>query len=374
MAAVLIGFLVIGVALPVLPLHVHDDLGYGPVMVGVVAGCQFAAALIARIWSGRSSDRRGAKWAVMAGLWAAAAAGLLYLLSLSVLNMPGLSVAVLLAGRAVLGGAESFIITGATAWGLARVGAPHAGKVIAWTGTAMFAAFAAGAPLGTVLYGKGGFAAVAVATAVAPLITLLLIAPLRGAAPAHKNGPGILSVISRLWLPGVGAALSSVGFGAIIAFSSLLFVEHGWMPVWLAFTAYAAALIAARLLFGHLPDRIGGAQVALVSVLVEAIGLALMGYAGSAALATLGAALTGLGYALVFPAFGVEAVRLAPSESRGVAMGAYTACLDIALGVSGPLLGFVASGAGYSAVFLVSAILVLCSIVVAINLRRATGI
>ena len=118
MAAVLIGFLVIGVALPVLPLHVRDDLGYGPVMVGVVAGCQFAAALIARIWSGRSSDRRGAKWAVMAGLWAAAAAGLLYLLSLSVLNMPGLSVAVLLAGRAVLGGAESFIITGATAWAL----------------------------------------------------------------------------------------------------------------------------------------------------------------------------------------------------------------------------------------------------------------
>src|SRR5271169_852701 len=139
----------------------------------------------------------------------------------------------------------------------------------------------------------------------APLITLLLIAPLRGAAPAHKNWPGILSVISRLWLPGVGAALSSVGFGAIIAFSSLLFVEHDWMPVWLAFTAYAAALIAARLLFGHLPDRIGGAQVALVSALVEAIGLALMGYAGSAALATLGAALTGLGYALAFQAFGV---------------------------------------------------------------------
>jgi hypothetical protein len=71
---------------------------------------------------------------------------LLYLLSLSFEAMPRLSVGILLAGRAVLGGAESFIITGATTWGLIRVGAQNAGKVIAWMGTAMFAAFAVGAP------------------------------------------------------------------------------------------------------------------------------------------------------------------------------------------------------------------------------------
>jgi hypothetical protein len=53
MGAVLVGFLVIGAALPVLPLHVRDTLGFGPAMVGVVAGCQFAAALVARFWSGR---------------------------------------------------------------------------------------------------------------------------------------------------------------------------------------------------------------------------------------------------------------------------------------------------------------------------------
>ena len=90
----------------------------------------------------------------MAGLSAATLGGLLYLLSLSFLSMPTVSVAILLAGRAVLGGAESFIITGATTWGLVRVGAHNAGKVIAWMGTAMFAAFAAGAPLGTALYGQ----------------------------------------------------------------------------------------------------------------------------------------------------------------------------------------------------------------------------
>ena len=167
MIAVLVGFLVIGAALPVLPLHVHDELGSGPVMVGVVAGCQFAASLAARIWSGQAADTQGPKWAVMAGLVGAAISGLRYLLSLSFLSAPRLSIGVLLAGRAVLGGAQSFIITGGTTWGLARVGARNAGKVIAWMGTAMFAALAVGAPLGTALYEKGGFGAVSSAAALA---------------------------------------------------------------------------------------------------------------------------------------------------------------------------------------------------------------
>jgi len=371
MAVVLIAFLVIGVAMPVLPLHVSDGLGFGPFMVGLVAGCQFATALVARIWSGRTADAHGAKRAGIAGLAAATVAGLLYLLSLGFVGMPRISVTILLAGRAVLGGAESFIITGATTWGLARVGAQNAGTVIAWMGTAMFAAFAGGAPLGTALYGRGGFAAVALATVLAPLATLLLIAPVHGDVPAHKGSPNILSVVRRIWLPGLGAALASIGFGAIVTFASLLFVAHDWTPVWLAFTSYAVALIAARLLFGHLPDRIGGAKVALLFVLIETAGLVLMGLASSAGVAAVGAALTGLGYSLVFPSLGVEAVRRAPPESRGVAMGAYTACLDLALGVSGPALGLIASGAGLGAVFLVSAFVVLCSTGIAMRLLRA---
>lgn len=350
--AVFVAFLIIGSAMPVLPLHVRDTLGFGPATMGGVAGCQFAAALVARVWSGRVADRRGPKWGVVAGLGATACAGLIYLLSLAFLTAPRVSVAILLVGRAVLGGAESFIITGATTWGLSRVGAHNAGKVIAWMGTAMFLAFAAGAPLGVALHGRGGFGWVAAATTGVPLLTLALIGPLRGAAPAPGAVPSILSVARRIWLPGLGAALSSIGFGAIAAFGSLLFVEHGWTPVWFAFSAYALALILARLLFGHLPDRIGGARVALIFVSIEVVGLAVMGLAGTGWTAAIGAALTGFGYALVFPALGVEAVRRALSESRGVAMGAYTACLDLALGISGPVLGALGGHVGTSAIFL----------------------
>jgi len=61
MAAVFIAFLVIGIAMPVLPLHVHQELGLGTFLVGLVAGSQFAAAIVSRVWAGRYADGRGGK-------------------------------------------------------------------------------------------------------------------------------------------------------------------------------------------------------------------------------------------------------------------------------------------------------------------------
>jgi MFS family permease len=148
----------------------------------------------------------------------------------------------------------------------------------------------------------------------------------------------------------------------------LLAAERGWAPVWLLFSAFAAALVAARLFLGHLPDRLGGARVALISAAIEAIGLALIWSAPSRSLAAAGALLTGLGYALVYPGLGVEAVRRAPPESRGLAMGAYTAFLDVALGFGSPALGLVAGWTGLSSVFLAGALLVLGASLIALRL------
>src|SRR5690349_6727207 len=57
MAIVLIAFLVIGIALPVLPLHVHQSLGFGAFIVGLVTGSQFGASLLSRVSAGHFADR-----------------------------------------------------------------------------------------------------------------------------------------------------------------------------------------------------------------------------------------------------------------------------------------------------------------------------
>src|SRR6266436_1672943 len=65
MASVFVAFLVSGIAMPVLPLHVHEGLGLSTFVVGLVAGSQFAASLVCRVWAGRHADTRGAKRAVV---------------------------------------------------------------------------------------------------------------------------------------------------------------------------------------------------------------------------------------------------------------------------------------------------------------------
>lgn len=373
MAVVLIAFLIIGLALPVLPLHVHMDLGLSAFVVGLVTGSQFAASLLSRVWSGHYADSRGPKHAVVVGLFTAAVAGLLYLFSLRLVSTPRLSVTVLLLGRALLGAAESLIITGGQSWGLALVGPERAGRVIAWVGMAMFAALAIGAPIGTALYAVGGFAAVALATMLLPLMALSFVAPLSPVALHRGARPTLVKVVGAVWMPGLGAALSTIGFGAILAFGALLFAQRGWSPIWLAFSAFAVSLVAARAIFGQMPDRLGGARVALVCILIEATGLALIWLAPGRVLAAAGAALSGFGYSLVYPGLGVEAVRRAPPQSRGLAMGAYTVFLDVALGFGSPALGLIAGWVGLSAVFLASSFIVMCAAAIAIRLLVAAS-
>ena len=369
MGAVFVSFLIVGLAMPVLPLHVHHGLGLSTVVVGLVAGSQFAASIVSRAWAGRHADSRGAKHAVVMGLLLAAAGGVLYLLSLRFTGQPVLSAALLFAGRAFLGAGESFAITGAQTWGFLLAGARNTGKVIAWMGTALYAAFALGAPLGTVLYARYGFAPIAFATALVPLASLALVAPLPRVVPTAGAGASFQKILRAVWLPGLGLALTSAGFGAMTAFASLLFSARGY-AVWPAFTAFAVALILARTFLGSAADRMGGARVALAFLFVEAAGLAILWFATSFVMGVGGAALAGFGYSLVYPGFGVEAVRRAPAGSHGLAMGVYGGFLDVALALGSPALGFIAGISDIGTVFLVAAISAACAAPIAIRLMK----
>lgn len=367
--AVFIAFLTVGLPLPVLPLHVEQSLGMGPLLVGVVIGAQFAAALLSRAWAGNLADMRGARRAIISGLLVAALSGLAYLASLAFLGVPTLSLWILLLARVLLGCGESLIVTGAFSWGMGRIGPQHAGRVMAWVGIAMYGAYAVGAPLGTWINGLYGFAGISLATAAAPLLALVMVLGLPGVAPTAVRRTPFYKVLGAVWRPGLGLALSSIGFGVLTAFIALLFAARQWDNASLAFTAFGVAFIGARLGFAHLPDKLGGARVAMVCVVIEAIGLLLIWGGADAVMVYAGAALTGFGYSLAFPGFGVEAVRRAPPQSRGVAMGAYVAFLDISLGLTGPVLGAVAAAWGLDVVYLVAAVAVGLSWWVAWQLR-----
>jgi MFS family permease len=366
-AVVFLEFLAMGLPLPILPVRVHETLGFGSFVVGLAIAAQSWATLLTRHGAGTWSDQRGPRSATVLGLALSALAGAMYALSCA-LPAPSASLSVLLVGRVLLGLGESLVVTGALSWGVALAGRERSGVVMSWVGIAMYGALAAGAPLGALLHARHGFAGMSAAAALAPLSALVAVALVRNVQPMGGARLPFYRVVGLIWLPGLGLTLGALGFGAIAAFSTLRFAEEGWSHAALALSAFGAAYVLARLLFGGLPDRLGGARVALASAAVAAVGQLGMWRASSGAMAVGAAALTGFGFSLAFPSFGVVALRRVPPQNRGAALGAYTACFDVTMGVGVPLLGAVVGFSGYGAAFAVSALAALASLLIAVVL------
>ena len=116
----------------------------------------------------------------------------------------------------------------------------------------------------------------------------------------------------------------------------------------------------------------GQQRLTTVSLLIEAAGQVLMWQACSAWAALVVAAISGIGFSLVFPSMGVEAVRRLPPQNRGAAAGGCVAFFDLALGIGGPAAGLAATAFDYPAVFLVGAVSSLGAIGPALATRRGT--
>lgn len=350
-AALFCGYLAVGLPLPVLPLLIHGHLGFSNLVVGLVIGFQFLATVLTRGYAGRIADLLGGKRAALQGAAVMALAGALYLFAAAPGLSANVSLLLIVLGRLAAGLGESQFVTGCVSWSIASVGPQRAGMSMSWTGIAMFAALSIGAPVGMLLYQDYGLG-LAMAACIAT--------PLSGAAIALAtklyHSPGgvrlpFYRVIGRIWREGLGLMLQGVGLSGLTAFASLFFAAQHWRHAGEVMTAFGIGFILVRLVFGHLPDRIGGYRVAMWSLVVEAAGQGLLWLASDATQALAGALVTGLGCALVFPALGVEALKRVPPANRGSAMGAFVAFMDIAYGISGPVAGFIAARFDYASVY-----------------------
>jgi MFS family permease len=369
-AALFFGYLAVGLPLPVIPLYVHDKLGFGNLIVGMTIGIQFLATVLTRGYAGRLTDQQGGQRSALQGAVVCAVGGLLYLASAIHGLSSNASLAIVIAGRLAAGFGESQFVTGCVSWSIASVGPQRAGMSMSWTGIAMFAALAIGAPIGMALYQHSGLQAVMVACIAAPVVAAAIalaatpyVAPAGNRLPFHR-------VVGQIWREGVGLMLQGVGLSGLTAFASLYFGARGWGDAGLVMTCFGVGFILVRLLFGHLPDRIGGYRVARWSLAVEALGQLMVWTAPDETLALAGSFVTGLGCALVFPALGVEALKRVLPANRGSAMGAFVAFLDIAYGAAGPAAGVIAGRFGYAGVYLLGAACALLGAAMAGSGRR----
>lgn len=371
-AILFMSYLCVGMSLPIVPIYVTGQLGFGNGWAGLGVGIAFLATIVTRGYAGSLSDRRGAKVAVVRGLIFYAAGALTSLAAGLLVQTPWTSYLLLIAGRLLVGLGESLVAVGVITWGIGFVGPARSGKVLALVGAAIYGALAVGAPIGLALLDRFGFAGTVAIGAILPCLGLLAIWRLPGVA-AHPGAsrPPFWNVVGRIWLHGSIVCLQGIGFAAIGAFFTLYFIDRGWGYAGLGLTAFGVGFVLMRLLFGHLPDRMGALPVAAGSLAMEAIGQFLIWNATDPVVALVGAFLTGLGCSLIYPAMGREVVRLVEPHLRGTALGGFSAFQDLAYGLTGPLVGLLADRAGYDSVFLIGTVAAVVGLLIALSLLRA---
>ena len=170
----------------------------------------------------------------------------------------------------------------------------------------------------------------------------------------------VLLTRRALWYTSVNGLIGAA-FGAIFTFSQPFALELGMTEVGGFFVGYALTAIPVRLFAGQLPDRIGRGRVALASGVLYAACVFWMAWLTPPALAWIGAAF-GLAHGFFFPAFNALALEGSTDLTRGKVIALFQAAFNCGWALGGLVLGPIADGPGYPAVFQVSGLWVVLAL------------
>jgi len=366
------GYFTIGLSLAVLPIFIHETLGFNTIIAGAVIGSQYIMTFFMRAYAGTIVDKKGPKPAIIASMICFMVTGILLWAAFSTSATPLLSISLLAISRLLTGCGEGMVGASPVNWAILRVGDQHTGTAISYNGISNYSSMAIGAPLGVILsqhLGNWSIAAFTIMVGFIGLISTINKKALYSLSNEVRNS--FFSVFKVVSPFGIGLALAGIGFGTISTFITLYYNYKGWENAAICITCFSTMFVLGRFVLTGSINKIGGVKIALYSMLIESAGLLLIAFAPSPLLTIIGASITGLGFSMVFPALGVEAVKRASSANKGAALGAYGLFIDISLGVSGPLIGLVAKQFGMDFIFPFSLFLVVLGVIVCLLLIRS---
>lgn len=175
-------------------------------------------------------------------------------------------------------------------------------------------------------------------------------------------------------IPASVTFMVAMGFTSINAFMLVYAEERGIPGGSLFFTVYALTLLATRPIIGKLTDKYGFVKVAIPSVFMTALSLAVIGFSVNTFMLLLAAFVNAFGYGAVQPMLQSLCMKSVPTERRGSAAGTNYIGMDSATIIGPSVCGIVADTFGYTpTMWLVMTVPILAGMVVIFLLRRPIG-
>ena len=336
--AAFVGMLGFGAVIPMLPVYLHEQAGASTFLTGLTIGLSSAFALLGRLFAGKTADRKGRRIALLLGMGSCAAAGVLYL--------PVFGVWAMAAGRVLHGLGEGFFVTAAVAWAVDVAPDNRRAQALGFLSSGIWGGVSIGPAIGQVL---GTMASVAVFLTVSSLAVMGIVFVMDEEPRPHQHAPSRWFPPPVL-LPGILLGLGNVTYAAMAGFLILLLRHRGHGATW-AFSAFAAAVLFGRAVFGGLPDRMGPRRSLFAGYACLAVGLIAILAGHSSVLDLPAASLVGLGYAFPWPALATVVVGQVPVAERAAALGALNAFYDLFVAASSAIAGAAAGRWGLTAPF-----------------------
>ena len=332
-----------------LPIYIMDSLGGGELEAGMAMTFFQIGTVTARPLAGRLIDGMDKRrlLRIVAALFVVIMAAFLVLPPLA--GIYGL--------RLVHGALFAVATTAAATLAVLVLPPARKGTGIGYFALSVNLAMVVGPMLGLVIIGAlGARAMFAFLTGCAVLTAVLLLwrhLPDEIMQPAHRrrrSGMLLHEFFERRSVPAAFlGGLVFFAYGGVLTFLPLYARSLGMQQeTSLFYAVFAAVIVVSRPLIGRLFDRFGPDATVWPGLVSFGFGMVLLGNVTSLGGLFVAAAVLGLGFGALSPAFQTLAVTSAPPARSGVATATYFWSLDISVGLAAILLGFVATACGYA--------------------------
>ena len=347
---------------------------------GAIIASAVVTSVLCMVLAGRLCDDRG-QWLVCLVSNICSICGLLIL-------MPSFSVQTLVVSRLLCGAGNAGLTVATTSWSTCGTTYRDRGRALGFYGVSVWIGLALGPTVCEYATRIGGLRAAWLTLCIIQFMAMLVLlivqgGPVSARADANKgehagsrelrqpNSPDARgSWVILLVACAIPSTAAIVGWGAegVLVTYLTQHLEARDMPaigVFSAsslFTVLAISVIAARIVFNDLTDRLGARQTAMGSMVMLGIGMLLVAWAMTLPVATLAVIIIGVGYSPLFPALTVLTMDRLPNRLCSQGIGVFSASTSMGFYCGSLIGGAAVDVAGTAGAFLMSGLLAFCVI------------